>query len=287
MKAVLNRDFSPNYSLYRVSVDRDRSGLFYKIIFTGYEEDGKNHYLKRSEHDSYMFTFCIKGHGYIKYHNKVHEFQKDDLLFINCMDEHEMWTDKDGMTLIYIHLQNPSLEAFLAYVQNITGIVISCPNDSIGFVSTIKGIHKTIEEKKFDECDASIKIYEMLLRLRKHVHDMSTYIAFAPETIRKATEYIEDHFTARLSLDEIAQEVGLSKYYLEKKFKECLGVPVSQYIAKKRITKAQELLIQTDLSVSEISSEVGLLDSQVLIRMFKKNLGITPYQYRIKSRIIY
>ena len=105
MKAVLNRDFSPNYSMYRVSLDRDRSGLFFRIIFTGYEEDGKNHYLKRSEHNSYMLTYCLEGHGFIKYHNKVNAFQKDDLIFINCMDEHEMWTDKNGMKLIYIHLQ--------------------------------------------------------------------------------------------------------------------------------------------------------------------------------------
>ena len=41
MKAVLNRDFSPNYSLYRVSLDRDRSGLFFRIIFTGYVENSK------------------------------------------------------------------------------------------------------------------------------------------------------------------------------------------------------------------------------------------------------
>ncbi len=287
MKAVLNRDFSPNYSLYRVSLDRDRSGLFYRIIFTGYEEDGKNHYLKRSEHNSYMFTYCLEGHGYLKYHNKVNEFHKDDILFINCMDEHEMWTDKNGMKLIYIHLQSPSLESFLSYVSSITGNVIKTPGDSIGFVSTIKGIHRAIEEKKYDEYAASNEIYKLMLRLRKHVHDMSTYIAFAPETVRKATEFIDDNLTKKLTLDSVALEVGLSKFYLEKKFKECIGEPVSQYIAKKRVKRAQELLIQTDLSVSEISMEVGLLDSQVLIRLFKKYIGTTPHQYRLKSRIIY
>ena len=287
MKAVLNRDFSPNYKLYRVSVDRDRSGLFYRIIFTGYEEDGRNHYLKRSEHNSYMFTFCIKGHGYIKYHNKVNEFKKDDLIFINCMDEHEMWTDKDGMTLIYIHLQSPALESFLDYVYNTTGNIIKIPNDSIGFVPTIKGIHKSIDEKKFDEYETSEKIYELMLRLRKHVHNMSSYITYAPETVRRATEYIKDNLDSKLTLDEISEQVGLSKFHLEKKFKECLGMPIGQYVAKKRLKKAQQLLIQTDSSVSEIATAVGLLDSQVLIRMFKKYLDTTPYQYRIKFQIKY
>lgn len=287
MKAVLNRDFSPNYSLYRVSLDRDRSGLFLRIIFTGYEEDGKNHYLKRSEHNSYMLTYCLEGHGFIKYHNKVNAFQKDDLIFINCMDEHEMWTDKNGMKLIYIHLQSPSLEPFLSYVSSITGNIIRVPNDCIQFVPTIQKIHEAIKEKRYDEYTASIEIYEMLLRLRKHVHAMSTFIAYTPETIRKATEYIEDNLQNKLTLDGIAEEVGLSKFYLEKKFKECIGVPVSQYIAKKRLKKAQELLIQTNLSIAEISNEVGLLDSQVLIRMFKKYLNITPHQYRVQSRLIY
>ena len=98
--------------------------------------------------------------------------------------------------------------------------------------------------------------------------------------VEKAKEYIVEHFSKDLSLEEMAKELGISPYYLSKLFKESEGVNYIDYLTGLRIKYAKEQLNNSDKSIKEICHESGYGDPNYFSRIFKKWTGVTPTEYR-------
>ena len=98
-------------------------------------------------------------------------------------------------------------------------------------------------------------------------------------------EYIEEHFEdPNLSNREIAEYFHMNISYLSTFFKEKTGMSPLTYIHTVRLENAKELLLNTELTLEEISSRVGCNNSVTLNRLFKKYEGITPAVYKKKNR---
>src|SRR5439155_13586544 len=83
-----------------------------------------------------------------------------------------------------------------------------------------------------------------------------------------------------LPLTEVAKSVNLSANYLSEKFKEVTGVNFVRYVGQTRITKARDLLRNSNLRISEIAFAVGFQSLSQFNRTFKKLSGRSPSQYR-------
>jgi AraC-like DNA-binding protein/ligand-binding sensor protein len=98
--------------------------------------------------------------------------------------------------------------------------------------------------------------------------------------LRKAERYIWDHYTRRISLQEIAEISGLSAPYFSTIFKEEMGENLSSYLNRLRVEKAGHLLTETDLSLSDIAGSCGFEDQSWFSKIFKSYTGISPGKYR-------
>lgn len=98
--------------------------------------------------------------------------------------------------------------------------------------------------------------------------------------IFKTTAYIRDHLTEKLSLDQAAEQVYLSKSYFCRIIKEELGCTFTEYVNRIRIERSKTLLRTTNRSIAEIALAVGFDDQSYFTRIFKKQLGIAPGKYR-------
>lgn len=98
--------------------------------------------------------------------------------------------------------------------------------------------------------------------------------------IDKAKVYIHKQYHKDISLDEVSKEVDISPYYFSKLFKEETGENFIEYLTNMRINKAKELLSKTDMSMKEICCHIGYSDPNYFSRLFKKNLGVTPTEYK-------
>jgi AraC-like DNA-binding protein len=97
----------------------------------------------------------------------------------------------------------------------------------------------------------------------------------------KIERYIEERLNTKISLSELCSEFFLSKNALYRLFDEEFCSTVNDFITKKRLTRAEELLQHNpELNVTEISALAGFSDYNYFIRLFKKQLGKTPLQYR-------
>ncbi|MFH5185240.1 helix-turn-helix domain-containing protein [Paenibacillus sp. TAB 01] len=100
------------------------------------------------------------------------------------------------------------------------------------------------------------------------------------EIIAFVMDYIHNHYTDDISLEQLAAELKLSVSYLSAYIKEKTGINYLEHINTHRIGKAKELLVQTDLNVQEIGKHIGYYNANSFIRMFKKFTGTTPKEYR-------
>lgn len=96
-----------------------------------------------------------------------------------------------------------------------------------------------------------------------------------------AFEFIDRHFCdENLSLEMIAQHVGISRCYFSRCFKIYSGYSLTEYINRKRVQKAEKMLKETDKSITEISMECGYGSVRNFNRVYKRLTGDIPQNYR-------
>lgn len=100
----------------------------------------------------------------------------------------------------------------------------------------------------------------------------------------KAQAYVESHYNDNLTLQFVADYVGLSLYYFSKRFKEHTGLNFIDYLTTVRIDKAKLLLKRTDQSLKEICFNIGYKDPNYFSRVFKKMTSVSPTEFRKHSR---
>ena len=100
--------------------------------------------------------------------------------------------------------------------------------------------------------------------------------------IKKAVQYINDNYDKKISLDDIAGYVGISKYYFSVLFKKEKDITFSSYLNSVRIEKAKQLLKNPQTTINDVVYEVGFNDSQYFSKTFKKYAGMTVTEYRGK-----
>ncbi len=98
--------------------------------------------------------------------------------------------------------------------------------------------------------------------------------------IEKVLAYIHSHLAEDVSLQTLADHAGYHPVYLSKIFKLTMGEGLSEYLLRVRMELAEQLLLQSDLKVYEITARVGYLNTAHFIKVFKKNHGITPQEFR-------
>ena len=103
--------------------------------------------------------------------------------------------------------------------------------------------------------------------------------------IRKAEQFIRENLTRKMSLGEIASIAGLSAPYFSTIFKDEMGENLSRYINRLRVEKASRMLLETNLSLSDISGECCFEDQSWFSKIFKSFTGISPGKYRSQGGI--
>ncbi|MDR2398111.1 MAG: helix-turn-helix domain-containing protein [Spirochaetaceae bacterium] len=98
--------------------------------------------------------------------------------------------------------------------------------------------------------------------------------------LRKAERYIGEHYTRKISLQEIARVSGLSAPYFSTIFKVEMGENLSSYINRLRVERACHMLVETDISLSEIAGACGFEDQSWFSKIFKTFIGVSPGKYR-------
>lgn len=101
-----------------------------------------------------------------------------------------------------------------------------------------------------------------------------------PTVAEKIIAWIDKHYMEPFELEKLATSVHLTPVHVSALFRKHMGYSITEHLTARRIREACYLLKHSDLSVKEIGEMVGLTNASYFSQCFKKNVGITPYQYR-------
>ena len=138
-------------------------------------------------------------------------------------------------------------------------------------------------------CSYILRIYAILARwyldeirtMPEHdVHSLKSEVFSAVMT------FINDHFREKISLDSVAEFSGFSRYYFSRSFRQQTGYSFKEYLRRKRVEAAADLLARTGKPMRDIAVECGFGSIATFNRGFRETKGCTPSQYRIISQTI-
>jgi len=117
------------------------------------------------------------------------------------------------------------------------------------------------------------------------IHTLKNPNSRYAESIRRATNFMQEHFGDRITLVDVAKHVNFSPTYLCTLFRNETGQSFKAYLNRIRVEKSKELMPDQSLSIADISYKVGFADQSYFARIFKQHEGITPYHYRLAYNV--
>lgn len=127
-----------------------------------------------------------------------------------------------------------------------------------------------------------LKLIHSLYSDSRYIHHQGKLRSSNYDIIERAIDYISENYTQNLQLEDIAKYVSLSPVYFHNSFKAATGKTPHQYLSEVRIKKAANLLVSTDLSLSQIAYECGFSSQSYFSYAFKKTMNLTPREYMQK-----
>lgn len=244
----------------------------YSIIIAEDELLLQNNLIKKIKDTGLLFDVIAHAQTGIQAYELIEEYQPN--LLITDIKMPTM----DGLTLI---------KKVLSFYPDIDCIIISGFSD---FEYAKKAIHYKVSDYLLKPIEEKA-LYEALYNLQtKYLSEEESYNKlFLGDQAKNTTEEIANHlqthlakhFNEDIKLSEISKELNYSSSYLSKIFYQYFDCSPSRYLISLRMQKAQKLLKHNiELSIKQVGEAVGYPEQGYFSRIFKKNIGISPLEYR-------
>ena len=237
-------------------------------------------------HNHMELFFIVGGKGQFLIDDRLHPVNVNNLVIINPNVTHTE-VSLNAQPLEYIVLGVEGIT--LANSETSSGqFSILDHYESAEVAGCLRNILREMEQKNTgyeDVCQAFMEI--LIIRLMRIT---ALSVATEPHTISTNRQcaavrrYIDLHFKEALTLEQLAEEGHMNKYYLSHAFKREYGVSPINYMISKRIEESKYLLVETDLSMSQIAQLLGFSSLSYFSQVFRRTQSVTPKDYRSSQK---
>lgn len=188
---------------------------------------------------------------------------------------------EDSPEVFWIHFTGSDVKNILAY----HGISLDEHVFYCGVLPDYKALfRKIIQELQlcrygYEDYIASL-FNDILLLVDRQQHEQKKATGNVQEQIERAAAYFNENYNTKISIDDYAESLHISTNWFIHNFKQYAGMSPAQYILSLRMVNAQSLLERTTYNIKEISEIVGYENPLYFSRVFKKEIGKSPAQYR-------
>ena len=248
---------------------------------------GDWHSVSHTHNHTELF-FIVSGRGQFLIEDQFFPVDVNNLVIINPNVPHTE-DSLNAQPLEYIVLGIDGIE--LATTENSNGqFSILDHYESAEISGCLRNILREMELKNpgyEDICQAYMEI--LIIRLMRTT---SLAVPTEPQTVSTNRQcaavqrYIDLHFKEALTLEQLADEGHMNKFYLSHAFKKEYGISPINYMISKRIEESKYLLAETDLSMSQIAQLLGFSSLSYFSQVFRRTQDISPMEYRHNTRNI-
>lgn len=247
-------------------------------------------------HKEFQFSLITKGSFLYQVADVEYELSAGDGIFINANQIHKTVALEDASSYIFIYFHPDILSSDRDSYINRNYIVPLLINDRIGsykitadsdygllnLIREAYEINKTQEDYfELDLISIVFKIWKAHFMILKNI-DANAIIPdpVINEKLRTIIDYISHNYKDNITLEDIASSVNLSKSECSRFFKKNFKQNLFEYILQYRINKSVDLIINSDLPITEIAYQCGFNSQSYFISKFRKLKNITPLQMR-------
>ncbi len=248
-------------------------------VMAGTTYKNPNYRIRRNECDVYVFEYVISGKGSIEISGKRYDVHGGMFYCIakGCEEFHYASPD-EPYEKMWINLDGELMKKMFDFF-NLGSIYISEVNVMSQFIE----IHDKLEH--MTEANES-GTYAEIMSLVFNILTEATKERFFPtstqssSTNEKIRAYIDKNIYNNITLDDIADEFGITKMHVIRLFKQKYNITPIQYILDKKIAISKSLLMGTLMPIKEIAALLNYSNTQHFSGAFKKAVGCTPNKYR-------
>jgi AraC-like DNA-binding protein len=251
------------------------------FVYTcGYETCSPGHSYGPAVRSGYLIHYVLGGAGYFKTGGRMYRLKEGDAFLIYPDELIYYEADKKNpWTYTWIGFQGVKIKGYLERTS-----LLASPVFHYGKDDRIRLCHEKMFEANRLTANRDLMmnsiLYEYLFLLvskfpREQFTSREKQISYVEEVLK----FLESNYPQKISIQALADSLGLNRSYLHRLFKSATGASLQEYLLDLRIRKACSLLKSTDLSVTIISHSVGYEDTLYFSRLFKKKKGVSPSQY--------
>ena len=236
-------------------------------------------------HNHMELFYIVGGKGQFLIEDQLHPVNVSNLVIINPNVTHTE-VSLNAQPLEYIVLGVEGIELVAGETSN--GCSILDHFETMEVSSCLRNILREMELKNTgyqDICQAYMEI--LLIRLMRNIDlavSADPQMGTGNRQCAAVKRYIDIHFKEALTLEQLADEAHMNKFYLSHAFKKEYGVSPINYMTSRRIEESKYLLAETDLSLSQIAQLLGFSSLSYFSQVFRRTQEISPMEYRQNNR---
>ncbi|MCR5301446.1 MAG: AraC family transcriptional regulator [Lachnospiraceae bacterium] len=269
-----------------VSFENDSTLLLYDN--TDYEEY-PNHW-----HPAVEIVMPLEGTYSMECNDIPFSLRVNDIIIICPGVLHHLYAHEGRRIIFQVDLSMlQSFGEYESYFSILQPAIVITPEDFPRIHTELVALMRSIYDEYFGNAplkNVAIvqKFLEMLVLVgRSYTANPDRFAGIKPTKQQEYTEkfmsictYLSQHCTEDLTLEEVADMAGFSKYHFSRLFKEFAGMSFYKYLNTRRIAYSEKLLLDPDINVTEVAIRSGFNSISAFMRMFKIVRGCTPTQFR-------
>lgn len=285
----------PVYSLRNFSSSENESQQFQVEVF-----DANRHFTVKypHRHDFFEVLYLSKGAGFHVIDGNKYKIKPPCIFYLSPGQAHkiEFSNDIEGYIFIFtseFYLINQSNQNrliefpfFFTIRQDNPPLLLENKND-VKFLESLfeKGIAELQREQKFS-IELLRSVLDLILTTSASLYKTDENVLNKGKghiVVKKFFQLVEEFYIENLSVAQYADKMALTPNHLTQTLTQLTGKTSSQIIKSKQLLEIKRLLVHTNLSVTEIAANLNFTDQSYFAKFFKRETGISPLQYRVKS----
>lgn len=232
---------------------------------------------------SYLVFLVESGSGILEYDGTQRALQAGDCVFLDCRRPYLHRTGDDLWRLRWAHFYGPNMGGIYKKYEERGGQPAFRTAQPQRYRALLQELYALAGSDDYvRDMQICTRLFDLLtLLMEESWHpDRGRISRGKRQSVQDIKDYLDTHYTEKITLDALAERFYINKFYLTRVFKEQFGQSVNSYLVQLRITRAKRMLRFTDNSMETIAQECGLHDANYFARLFKKIEGVTPGEYR-------
>ena len=235
--------------------------------------------------DIYIIHFICEGKGTYNVNGNTYHLRKGDFFVIYPGTEIFYQADeKNPWDYIWVGFQGIKSETYLGYAGIDKEHLIGHCYNTAYMLSCIQQMTLARVLTHYNELRRQAALLQIFAALIEQYHEQLTEEAQLDYPhhvyIDQALDYVQTHISETIHIQDIANYIGIDRSYLTSIFKQTLDISPQEYLLNYRMEYACELLKDPQIKISTVAREVGYQDPLTFSKAFKKQLAVSPSQWR-------